>query len=275
VTEAGFNYVDDECRAYFDAIFFLNRDKDQIKSGLAAAGATTAAILGVTGASAKSLAVVAQAFGLGIVSTDLVAGTYLYQMPPSVAQGFVKELQLAYRDGAASRRPLINSPSAAYHAIQDYFLLCLPPTIEAMIAQHVAGAIAVPDPANGNASFGIRVVGPLPVTRAQVRQEIIRNPETPLQRPIVRQTPRPGNFLTDYERNNMSDKDIKSLQRALCVFPDGNLGPLGSPTRMKLSQYLAGLPAAPPPPPASQTIDDSRTWEFLRKLIRNPPACSA
>src|SRR5262249_3935432 len=53
VSQAGFNFVDDECRAYFNAIFFLNRDKDQLKSGLSAVGATTAAILGVTGASSK------------------------------------------------------------------------------------------------------------------------------------------------------------------------------------------------------------------------------
>jgi hypothetical protein len=277
VTQAGFNYVDDECRAYFNTIFFLNRDKDQIKSGLAAAGATTAAILGLTGASTKSIAIVAQAFGLGIVSTDLVAGTYLYQMPPSVAQGFVKEMQLAYRDGAASRRLLINTPSTAYHAIQEYLSLCLPPTIEAKIAEHVAGARAAPDPTtgNGNASFGITVATPPPITRAEVRQAIIRNVETPLPRPPVRRLPTPGpNRLSDYERNNVSVNDIKSLQVALCVTPDGDLGPFGSPARVRFSKYLASIPPEQNPPPASQTIDNARVWEFARKLIRSKPPCN-
>src|SRR5258708_2779876 len=39
VTQAGFNFIDDECKTYFNAIFFLNREKDQVKAGLAAAGA--------------------------------------------------------------------------------------------------------------------------------------------------------------------------------------------------------------------------------------------
>ena len=49
VAEAGFNYVDDQCRSYFDELFFLNRGREQAKSGISAAGQTTAAILGVTG----------------------------------------------------------------------------------------------------------------------------------------------------------------------------------------------------------------------------------
>ena len=104
--------------------------------------------MGVTGATTKSISIVAQAFGLGIVSTDLVAGTYLYQVPPATALGFVRELQLAYRNGIADRKAMINSPSAAYQAIQNYLSLCLPPTIEAKVAEHIAAARAVADPAS-------------------------------------------------------------------------------------------------------------------------------
>jgi hypothetical protein len=234
VTLAGFNFVDDECRTYFDGIFFLNRDKDTIKSELAAAGATTAAILGLTGASAKSIAIVAQAFGLGVVTTDVIAGTYLYQMPPSVAQGFVKEMQLAYRDGAASRQLLINSPSAAYHAIQDYLSLCLPPTIEAKIAEHVAGAKAVPDPptGNGNTSFGITVASPRPATRADVRRMITGSVETPLVQSIpsgpraplpgVGRNPPPGSGELKMAGSTQTEKDTPQsvgqiIQANLCV----------------------------------------------------------
>jgi hypothetical protein len=276
VTQAGFNFVDDECRSYFNAIFFLNREKDQIKSGLAAAGATTAAVLGLTGASAKSIAIVAEAFGLGIISTDLVAGTYLYQMPPSVAQGFVKEMQLAYRDGAATRRRLINTPSAAYRAIQDYLSLCLPPTIEAKIAEHVAGARAVPDPTtgNGNPSFGITVASPPPVTRADVRRAIIGSVDVPLERPPQQPRVFAPTRLTDFERT-LSGKDIRRLQTALCVPADGDLGPLNSQTRLQLDKYLRTLPASASPPPPDQMITN-RTWtRFLLKLIdSDKPFCA-
>ncbi len=86
VAEAGFNFVDDQCQAYFDTIFFIDRERSQIKSGLAAAGATTAAILGVTNASTLSMSVVASAFGFASATTDIVAGTYLYSLPPSTTQ---------------------------------------------------------------------------------------------------------------------------------------------------------------------------------------------
>lgn len=256
VTQAGFNYVDDECRTYFNAIFFLNRDKDQIKTGLTAAGATTAAILGLTGASAKSIAIVAQAFGLSVVGTELVAGTYLYQMPPSVAQGFVKEMQLAYRDGAASRRLLINSPATAYHAIQDYLSLCLPPTIEAKIAENVATARAIPDPptSSTNASFGITVTSP----PAPARPSIIRNVNIPLQR---FDPPRPPPSATRIGRfeSGMSQKD---MQRALSILgcSGADLGPAGSQQRMALAKFLADNGN-----PASQTITDD-VFITLREL---------
>lgn len=171
VSLAGFNYVDDECRLYFNDLFFLNRENNEIKTGLAAAGATAAAVMGVTGATTKSISIVAQAFGLGAVATDLVAGTFLYQVPPATALGFVKELQLAYRSGIADRRSMINSPSASYHAIQDYLSLCLPPTIEAKIAENISSARVAPDPVTASAgpSFGLNVVSLPQVSRADVK----------------------------------------------------------------------------------------------------------
>ena len=52
--EAGFNFVDDQCSAYFDYMFFFDRRRNELKSGLATAGATTGAILGLTNASTMS-----------------------------------------------------------------------------------------------------------------------------------------------------------------------------------------------------------------------------
>ena len=104
VAEAGFNYVDDQCRAYFDEIFFIDRERSQLKSGLAAASGTTAAILGVTNASTLTLSVVASAFGFASAATDILAGTYLYALPPATTQGLVNKLQAAYRGAAATVR---------------------------------------------------------------------------------------------------------------------------------------------------------------------------
>lgn len=156
VSEAGFNYVDDRCSEYFYSLFRLNRRREAFKSGLNAFGTTTNAVLQATGATAVSMTVVAQAFGLATVMTDVVAGTYLYQLPPATTREFVSKIMSAFREGVALRNAEINSPTAAYHVIQDYLSLCLPPTIEAQLETHVAKAAAVAHPKAG-ANFDIRV----------------------------------------------------------------------------------------------------------------------
>ena len=117
LTEAGFNYIDDRCMEYFDELFYLNRRREAAKAGINAFSQTTNAILGVTGASALSMAVVAQAFGLASNLTDVVSGTYLYQLPPATTLTFVRKLQGAYRDGVAARANQIYTPSTAYRLI--------------------------------------------------------------------------------------------------------------------------------------------------------------
>jgi hypothetical protein len=269
VAQAGFNYVDDECRLYFNGLFFLNRDREQIKAGLTAAGATTAAILGVTGASTASMAIVAQAFGLGASVTDVVAGTYLYQLPPASTLAFVKQLQLAYREGAAARNSSIRTSSwAAYYTIQEYLSLCLPPTIEARIAEHVATARAVPDPTSGG--IGITVVSPPPISRAALRASIVSDVNAPL--PASLQTPRiPGKNRFGPFEQSMSVSDIKTIQAALCSKVDGDLGDVGSETRRNLRAYLVAIQQDP-----SDIITD-RVGVLVRRLIRDkktfPPQC--
>jgi hypothetical protein len=268
VSVAGFNFADDECRLYFNDLFFLNREKDELKTGLAAAGATAAAVMGVTGATTKSISIVAQAFGLGAVATDLVAGTYLYQIPPATALGFVKELQLAYRSGLAQRKSMINSPSTSYHAIQDYLTLCLPPTIEAKIAEHVAAARVAPDPVSANAgpSFGLNVVTVPQVTRADINAEILRNADTVIPNAKVQQRAT-NNRLTPAE-GDMKAAEINNLQIALCLQPDGDLGKAGSKTRTNLLAALTALNNTNLPP--SDRIIDATFRTFLRNAYVRP-----
>jgi hypothetical protein len=264
VSTAGFNYVDDECRLYFNELFFLNREKDQLKSGLAALGATAAAVMGVTGATTKSISIVAQAFGLGIVSTDLVAGTYLYQVPPATALGFVKELQIAYRNGIADRKAMINSPSAAYQAIQNYLSLCLPPTIEAKIGEHIAAARAVADPASSGPSFGLNVVTVPQVTRADIKNAILKGSDSTISGTVV-QKRRGG--LTETEQR-MQISEIRDLQVALCVNPDGDLGGKGSKTRTNLLNALTAVKIKTLPP--TDRIIDRTFATFLRNQYVTP-----
>ena len=156
VAIAGFNFIDDQCAAYFDKLFYVQRDRQFSQQVLQAGNAATGAILALTGASTVTFGVVASAFGFSSALVDSVAGSFLFQLPPATTYGFVRELQTAYRSGVKAAE--VQSPSAAYHVMQDYLAICLPPNIEARLVERVANTKALPQsPVGSNASPSIRL----------------------------------------------------------------------------------------------------------------------
>jgi hypothetical protein len=264
IAEAGFNFVDDQCRAYFDELFFLDRRADRIKTGLVVADKTTAAILAVTGATMPTMNIVAQAFGFAVHATDLIAGTYLYRLPPATTQGFVVKLQSAYRRGASANRAMIDTPTAAYYAIQRYLDLCLPPRIEAEIAKQIAGTTAravisddsivdletasIPAP-----EVGPRVIPPL------VRERVIVGSTDPLakRRPIP-----------DDQKKRVTDLFLQSVQAAICA--PQTTGKLDPPTVVAIREYLT---ARRGPVPSSITLDNKLVRTQLQAATTDVPDC--
>jgi hypothetical protein len=253
IAEAGFNYVDDQCQAYFDSIFFIDRERSQFKSGLAAASATTAAILGVTGASTLSLSVVASAFGFASAATDILAGTYLYSLPPSTTQGLVNRLQTTYRAQAAKFRAEIDSPTAAYHQIQGYLALCLPPRIESEVIRTVNAAGTELTPGSSGSAFSVQSTGASTTTRPEpakvVRVVEIRSPTMPLGNAASGGKPPPNNLGVNSVEQSLLPITVKNWQIALCVTDadnkpvrdgrlGGKLGDIRSPTRSAIRQFL-------------------------------------
>ena len=271
VAEAGFNFVDDQCRSYFNALFFLDRRRDELKSGLATGAATTAAILMATGASQLSLGVVAAAFGLASNATDIVAGTYLYRLPPATTQGFVQKLQSAFRDGAAANRANIDSPASAYYLVQRYLNLCLPPTIEAEITQQISATSAFGVSTGGGSLFSVETVsnppprrppliGPPPLTRQEVSAVRITTPKG-----TITNKPRPPGQV---------EKAIKSfafqVQAALCVPKADINGTLNDATVKVIGDYLRAIGR-----PVPEKIDLLTLQPVLAKAVENVPNCAA
>lgn len=232
VTLAGFNYVDDACSAYFDRLFKLNRRKDAIRSTLSVGGQTTSAILFATKASQLSMAVVAQAFGLGSSLTEIVSGTYLYQLPPATTKAFVGKISRAYREGVAQQKAEIEGPAVAYGYVRGYLDLCLPATIEASLVEHVGAATAVPVSATGGGSVGIKVGSERdPAVAAALREPA--DPTTPLP---------PQGARPDFPRFSaaISPARLGLIQTLVCVPSDGKAGP---ETDLAIRQFLLGRDA--------------------------------
>lgn len=229
VTLAGFNYVDDACSAYFDRLFKLNRRKDAIRSALSVGGQTTNAILFATKASQLSITVVAQAFGLTSSLTDIVSGTYLYQLPPATTKAFVSELTRAYRRGVEAQKGEIDTPAEAYGYIRGYLDLCLPATIEASLVEHVSAAAAVPVKATGGGSVEIQI--------GSVRDPVVA---AALQEPssVTKPLP-PQNVRPEFKRfsDAITLDRLEAIQTLVCAPSDGKAGP---ETDMAIREFLRG-----------------------------------
>lgn len=226
VTVAGFNYVDDSCALYFDELFKLNRQREAAQSLISVAGQTTNALLAVTGASRLSMAVVAQAFGLGSSLTDIVAGTYLYSLPPATTKKFIAKTMAAYRDGAAKQRGEIQrSPTIAYSFVRGYLDLCLPATIEGQLVEHVGAATAAARTEPNSTAVTIEVSSD---NSGALREP--KNPTEPLP-PAVRPDP-----AIAYEKLVLPTTWAR-IQRLVCVAENGKIE---RTTRTAIRQFLAG-----------------------------------
>lgn len=231
VTLAGFNYVDDRCAEYFDTLFKLNRKKESLKSSLSAFDQTSSAIMSITGTTEVTMQVIAQAFGLASNMTDIIAGTYLFELPPATTQKFVDETLHAYRNGAEENRNLINSPTFAYGYIRGYLNLCLPATIEGKLVDHIGGARAVADGGGAGADLAVRVVSD---NSGLVLSELIADAKKPIGDVVLPPPDAPG--LNEYEKN-VDSAVWRVVQQAICAKVDGDPG---AATHAAIAEFFTG-----------------------------------
>jgi hypothetical protein len=140
VAQWGFNVGRQDCEIYLNTLYRLSREKQRNDSALAALAAGTAAILTPTHASAKSLSIVAAAFGLTTALNDAFFQTYLFTEAPGLISIKVKDLQDAYQKSLGSSS--ITTSDQAYSAVQHYYTICLPESIEGVLLEAVATSSA-------------------------------------------------------------------------------------------------------------------------------------
>jgi hypothetical protein len=230
IAVAGFNFIDDQCANYFDHLFYVQRDKQLADNIIQAGSQATSAVLTITRASQITLGVVAAAFGLSSSTVDAVAGTFLYQLPPSTTYGLVKEIQRAYRDGVDQTK--ITTSSAAYHVMQDYLAICLPPNIEARVVERVASTVAKPEAPVGSNSAPTVQMGDR-TSPATVIKVIATKPI-----PVVQTTTLIDGGLNDQESRIMRPVGLAKIQNAFCVEPTSKWD---SATRAAVVNFFIGV----------------------------------
>jgi hypothetical protein len=175
VAEWGFNVGRQDCEIYLNYMFRMNREKQRDDGIIAGVNAATAAIVTATTHNpAKALSVLAASFGLATALNDAIFSSYLFTEAPGLISVKVKDLQDTYQQqveknqlpenksglvsttetktvakGSAKPadkststttavvRPIITAEDA-YGAIQNYYHICLPQSIEGVLLQAVA-----------------------------------------------------------------------------------------------------------------------------------------
>lgn len=138
----GFNYADEECNEYLRLNFRLTRIRDREHAMFGQVTNAAPGLLKAASVADPTITTIAAALGLSQALTDSYMNTYLFStMEPNVVFNTVAKLQNAYRAEADGRKASFTSSAVAYRAIQNYYSLCFPQTIEAKMSEYLAKSV--------------------------------------------------------------------------------------------------------------------------------------
>jgi hypothetical protein len=172
VAEWGFNVGRADCTNYLNNLFILARQKARTNGLLLDLSAAATAIVTATSPHSVALSIIAPAFGLAGNVSNRVFDSYLFSdSSPGIIQSKVKDLQDAYKNNTWDHRDQVTTSAAAYAAIQGYYNICLPESIEGVLLEKIATSKAVVADAGGTPKP--------PVVRGAVARATVRTFSAP------------------------------------------------------------------------------------------------
>jgi hypothetical protein len=213
VMKAGVYEIGRQCDQYLDALFRFNREQRAGRQDLAAAAAATGAIIGISGASAKALAITAAAFGLASSLFDASVNSVLFTIEPSALRNVALQGRKNYLDDLTNNNVQINTRPDMLIVLQGYLTQCSPAAIEANINNAASGSpFAVTNPDKDKAQDAAVLAAP-GTALLQVQSQVIQKVEAPLPQPPPKPPQQP--HTTNLEQVNRTL--IRQIQTALCV----------------------------------------------------------
>lgn len=261
LVQAGMNDIDLRCDGYLSWLHDKRSSREPILKELAVLGGAAAAILKITGAGATPIALTAIAFGLSADSFTNADLRILNGVDYTTVQSVVRDNRTQFR--IKNLDLVIDNRPAAIYVLRNYLSLCVPASIEMSInntlnVYHRGGPDALriesvglnSAPATSSTSAGVRGT---PVIRSAITSLPIQQ-----RNPVLVSPTR----LNNYEQS-LSQRDIQGFQKAACVSPTGDLGPLGSETRAGIRRILN----------ASDELLTDRKGILLRRKLRDGVTC--
>jgi hypothetical protein len=242
VMRAGVYEIGRQCDQYLDVLFRFNREQRAGRQDLAATAAATAAIMGLSGASAKAIAITAAAFGLATSLFDASVNSVLFTIEPSALRNVALQGRKKYLDDLRDRNVAINSRPDMLIVLQGYLTQCSPAAIEANINNAASGAPSVVTPSLDDSTARNAAVLAAPGT-ALLREE--RAKEVTSGPILTKPLPPPTSLLAPNLQpgeEGLSRSEIMAVQRALGIAPaNGDPGAPGSSTRDAILEFQRGM----------------------------------
>jgi hypothetical protein len=143
IAEWGFNVGRADCTIYLDNLFIMAREKARTNGLLLDISSFATAVVTATAPHSVALSIIAPAFGLAGNVSNRVFDSYLFSdTSPGLIQSKVKDLQDKFQDTIKNNQDQINTSAAAYAAIQGYYNICLPQSIEGVLLEKIANSTA-------------------------------------------------------------------------------------------------------------------------------------
>jgi hypothetical protein len=247
VAQAGLLEVDLVCDRYLASLFAFNREQRAGRQVLTAAGAGTAAIMGLTGAPGISIALVAAAFGLAANVFDAGVNSVLFTVSPAAVRAIAAKGRQVYL--STIKWETVDSRPMMMSVVQVYLSQCTPASIEANIDNAATGAPSVVS-SDPKTALAAAMAGAPSSSVAQAQAIATANSALPAPPPGPVSPPGIG-LTADEHADGVTDTYVRQVQEALCVPVDGNVGgPPGSAsaTRTAMRQYLSGAHGGNPDP---------------------------
>jgi hypothetical protein len=144
--ENGMALADIQCKTYFKSLGLAAQRYAFARKELGLTGGLVAGLEGLSGVSAKAIAITSSMFSFGTASSEAYADVFLFSPDISGIQDLVDGAQRTYR--AALPAPAAMSYGAAIGILRDYDKLCEVQTIRRLINESVSTASFVAGSAN-------------------------------------------------------------------------------------------------------------------------------
>ncbi|MBX9842043.1 MAG: hypothetical protein K2Z80_09590 [Xanthobacteraceae bacterium] len=227
--QAGMNDIDRRCDAYLAWLDNKRRWREPILKQLATTAATTAVLMGVTGASAKAISIAAAAFGLAQDTFVNFNARLITEIDNHVVQSVVLGNQTEYRlrivNGSINNRP------AAIYLLRNYLRICMPFSIEMSISNTVTVyQRGGPDALRTD---------PLLQRPPTVARETAIKPDDPVsrrERPVLETLKDYEQIIERYKPEVHTIAKIEPVLKKICV-PEAELRAIGDRAKLAVQIY--------------------------------------